>query len=92
MLLAPWVFGSVTIVFTTLPAHGIGDVAGLQMAVPGLLAALALAAGYGVQSTGRRLHGLATTRYGDGRTPQADPAWPLLPSPPCCSAPATACA
>lgn len=67
MLLAPWIFGSVTIVFTTLPAHGIGDVAGLQVAVPGLLAALALAAGYGVQSTGRRLHGVATARYGDGR-------------------------
>ena len=67
MVLAPWIFGSVTIVFTTLPAHGIGDVAGLQVAVPGLLAALALAAGYGVQTTGRRLHAVATARYGDGR-------------------------
>ena len=67
MPLAPWVFGSVTVAFTTLPAHGIGEVAGLEVAVPGLLAALALAAGYGVQSAGRRLHAAATARHGDGR-------------------------
>jgi hypothetical protein len=67
MPLAPWVFGSVTVAFTTLPAHGIGPVEGLRVAVPGLLAALALAAGYGVQSAGRRLHGAATARQGDGR-------------------------
>ncbi len=67
MPLAPWVFGSVTLAFTTLPAHGIGPVAGLEVAVPGLLAALALAAGYGVQSTGRRLHAAANARHGDGR-------------------------
>jgi len=67
MPLAPWVFGSVTVAFTTLPAHGIGAVAGLRVAVPGLLAALALAAGYGVQSAGRRLHAAATARHGDGR-------------------------
>lgn len=66
MPLAPWVFGSVTLVFTTLPAHGTGNVAGLQVAVPGLLAALALAAGYCVQSAGRRLHAAATARHGDG--------------------------
>jgi len=67
MPLAPWVFGSVTVAFTTLPAHGIGPVAGLQVAVPGLLAALALAAGYGVQAAGRRLHAATTARHGDGR-------------------------
>ncbi len=67
MPLAPWVFGSVTVAFTTLPAHGIGEVDGLEVAVPGLLAALALAAGYGVQSAGRRLHAAATARHGDGR-------------------------
>lgn len=71
MPLAPWVFGSVTLAFTTLPAHGIGTVAGLQVAVPGLLAALALAAGYGVQSFGRRLHAATTARHGDGRVAAA---------------------
>ncbi|GAA2502720.1 MFS transporter [Terrabacter carboxydivorans] len=64
--LAPWVFGSVTLAFTTIPAHGIGSVAGLQVAVPGLLAALALAVGYGAQSIGRRLYA-ATAGDGDGR-------------------------
>lgn len=67
MPLAPWVFGSVTLAFIALPAHGIGAVTGLQVAVPGLLAALALAAGYGVQSAGRRLHAATTARHGDGR-------------------------
>jgi len=71
MPLAPWVFGSVTVAFTTLPAHGIGAVAGLRVAVPGMLAALALAAGYGVQSAGRRLHAAATARQGDGRVTAA---------------------
>ncbi|MCY7401458.1 MAG: MFS transporter, partial [Nocardioides sp.] len=66
MPLAPWVFGSVTVAFTTLPAHGIGAVAGLRVAVPGLLAALALAAGYGMQPAGRRLHAATTARHGDG--------------------------
>ena len=104
MPLAPWVFGSVTVAFTTLPAHGIGPVAGLQVAVPGLLAALALAAGYGVQSVGRRLHAATTARHGDGRVAAAAglavvvlgclasasaTAQPGLPSPPRCSAPDT---
>ncbi len=71
MPLAPWVFGSVTVAFTTLPAHGIGRVAGLHVAVPGLLAALALTAGYGVQSAGRRLHAASTARHGDGRVAAA---------------------
>lgn len=69
--LAPWVFGSVTVAFTTLPAHATGTVPGLQVAVPGLLAALALAAGYAVQSSGRRLHGAATARHGHGRVAAA---------------------
>lgn len=54
--LGPWVFGSVTLVFTTLVAHGGRRVAGLGVALPGLLAAAALAAGYLVQPWGRRLH------------------------------------
>lgn len=69
--LAPWVFGSVTLAFTTLPAHAVGRIPGLQIAVPGLLAALALATGYGVQSAGRRLHAAATARHGDGRAAAA---------------------
>lgn len=69
--LAPWVFGSVTVAFTTLPAHAIGPVGGLQVAFPGMLAALALAAGYVVQSAGRRLHAAATARDGDGRAAAA---------------------
>lgn len=71
MPLAPWVFGSATVAFTTLPAHGIGTVSGLEVAVPGLLAALALAAGYGVQSAGRRLHAATSAGHGDGRVAAA---------------------
>ena len=54
--LGPLVFGSVTLVFTTLPAHGDRPVPGLGVALPGLLAAASLAAGYVVQPWGRRLH------------------------------------
>jgi len=54
--LGPWVFGSVTLVFTTLPAHGVRPVAALGVALPGLLAAASLAAGFAVQPWGRRLH------------------------------------
>lgn len=57
--LGPWVFGSVTVAFTTLPAHGAGEVGGLTVAFPGLLAALALAAGIAVQPLGRRLQDAA---------------------------------
>jgi MFS family permease len=53
--MAPWVFGSVTLVFTTLAAHGSGPVGGLTVAFPGALAALALAAGLAVQPLARRL-------------------------------------
>ncbi|WP_188537023.1 MFS transporter [Kocuria dechangensis] len=54
--MAPWVFGSVTLVFTTLPAHAVGPGGGLGLVLPGLLAALALVAGAAVQPWGRRLH------------------------------------
>ncbi|MFI7493815.1 MFS transporter [Kocuria sp. M4R2S49] len=54
--LGPWVFGSVTLVFTTLPAHALPPDAALEFAFPGLLAAAALAAGAAVQPWGRRLH------------------------------------
>ncbi len=62
MPLAPWVFGSVTLVFTTLPAHAAGGVGGLTVAFPGVLAALALGAGIAVQPLGRRLHDAAIAR------------------------------
>lgn len=53
--LAPWVFGSVTLVFTTLPAQAAGPVGGATVAFPGVLAALALGAGIVSQRLGRRL-------------------------------------
>ncbi len=59
--LAPWVFGSVTLAFTTLPAHGVGPVVGLGVAFPGFLAAVALLSGYLAQGPGRRLHAAAGT-------------------------------
>ncbi len=46
--LGPWVFGSVTLVFTTLPAHGVRSVPALGVALPGLLAAASLGAGFAV--------------------------------------------
>lgn len=52
----PWVFGSVTLVFTTLPAHALPAGTALDVAYPGLLAAAALVAGAVVQPWGRRLH------------------------------------
>lgn len=60
--LAPWVFGSVTMVFTTLPAHATGSVGGLTVAFPGMLAALALGAGIAVQPLGHRLQDGAVSR------------------------------
>lgn len=60
--LAPWVFGSVTLVFTTLPAHAAGPVWGLTVAYPGTLAALALGAGIAVQPLGRRLQDTSLAR------------------------------
>jgi hypothetical protein len=60
--LGPWVFGSVTLVFTTLPAHATGPVRGLTVAFPGALAALALGAGIAVQPLGRRLQDASVAR------------------------------
>lgn len=60
--LAPWVFGSVTLVFTTLPVHAAGPVRGLTVAFPGVLAALALGVGIAVQPWGRRLQDAAVVR------------------------------
>jgi predicted MFS family arabinose efflux permease len=60
--LGPWVFGSVTLVFTTLPAHATGSVAGLDVAFPGVLAAVALAAGIAAQPLAHRLQNAAVTR------------------------------
>ncbi len=60
--LGPWVFGSVTLVFTTLPAHASGPVGGLTTVFSGLLAALALGAGIAAQPLGRRLQDAAVAR------------------------------
>lgn len=54
--MAPWVFGSVTLVFTTLPAHALPPGVGLNLVFPGALAALSLVAGAAVQPWGRALH------------------------------------
>jgi MFS family permease len=67
--MAPWVFGSVTVDFTTLPAHGVHAPAALGVAFPGLLAAAALCAGLLGQRWGRRLGD-----RGGGRHPAAAPA------------------
>jgi predicted MFS family arabinose efflux permease len=64
--LSPWVFGSVTLVFTTLPAHGVPSVPALGVALPGLLAAASLAAGFAVQPWGQRLHARSTSQGGSG--------------------------
>ncbi|MBG6218779.1 MFS family permease [Arthrobacter sp. CAN_A6] len=62
--MAPWVFGSVTLAFTTLPAHATGPTGVLGVAFPGLLAAGALAAGLIAQPLGRRLHQAGASRGG----------------------------
>ena len=62
--LAPWVFGSVTIDFTTLPAHGVLPVRTLGVAFPGFLAAASLGAGLGGQRWGGWLHAPARLRRG----------------------------
>ena len=54
--MAPWVFGSVTLMFTTLPAHAIPAGGGLDLAFPGALAAISLVAGAAIQPWGRALH------------------------------------
>ena len=60
--LGPWVFGSVTLAFTTLPGHGTGPTGVLGVAFPGLLAAGALAAGVVSQPLGRRMHEAGAAR------------------------------
>jgi len=67
--LGPWVFGSVTLVFTTLPAHGVRSVGALGVALPGLLAAVSLAAGFAVQPWGRRLHARSAAGGGGASAP-----------------------
>lgn len=62
--LGPWVFGSVTLAFTTLPGHATGPTGVLGGAFPGLLAAGAVAAGVLSQSLGRRLHETGAARGG----------------------------
>ncbi|MHA7200568.1 MFS transporter [Arthrobacter alkaliphilus] len=62
--LGPWVFGSVTLAFTTLPGHATGPTGALGVAFPGLLAAGALAAGMLSQPLGRRLHENGAARRG----------------------------
>ncbi|MET3809597.1 MFS transporter [Arthrobacter sp. UYEF3] len=62
--MAPWVFGSVTLAFTTLPAHATGPTGVLGVAFPGMLAAGALAAGVMSQPLGRRLHQAGASRGG----------------------------
>lgn len=53
--MAPFVFGSVTLAFTTLPAHGTRPPRTAAIAFTGVLAAAALAAGLAGQKLGRRL-------------------------------------
>lgn len=53
--MAPFVFGSVSLAFTTIPAHGTRPPATLAIVVTGVLAAIALAAGLAGQRWGRRL-------------------------------------
>lgn len=60
--LGPWVFGSVTLAFTTLPGHGTGPTGVLGVAFPGLLAAGALATGVLSQPLGRRMHEAGAAR------------------------------
>ena len=62
MPMGPWVFGSVTVVFTTLPAHATGPVVGLRVAFTGVLAALALGTGIAVQPLGHRLQDASVAR------------------------------
>jgi len=62
--MAPWVFGSVTLAFTTLPAHAVPPLRAVGVAFPGLLAAVALGAGAGTQRWGARLHAGAAGRAG----------------------------
>lgn len=62
MPLGPWVFGSVTLIFTTLPAHASGPLQGLGVLFSGGLAAAGLAAGLAVQPLARRLQDRSLVR------------------------------
>lgn len=64
--MAPWVFGSVTLVFTTLPAHALPPGTDLDLVFPGALAALSLVAGAAIQPWGRRLHAVLDSAGGAG--------------------------
>ncbi|WP_216870302.1 MFS transporter [Modestobacter excelsi] len=55
--MAPFVFGSVSLAFTTIPAHGTRPPPTLAVAATGVLAALALTAGLAGQRWGRQLQG-----------------------------------
>lgn len=57
--MAPFVFGSVTLAFTTLPAHGTRPPQTAAIVFTGVLAAAALAAGLVGQRLGRRLQGIS---------------------------------
>lgn len=75
--MAPFVFGSVTIVFTTLPAHGVAPMDGLDVAFPGFLAAVALTAGLAGQRAGQRLYD-APARSGGAATARAGALGPAV--------------
>lgn len=64
--LAPWVFGSITLAFTTLPARGVTSLGDAKVIFSGLLAALALGAGLAIQPLGRRLQKAALAGSGPG--------------------------
>jgi hypothetical protein len=67
--MAPWVFGSASLAFTTLPAHGVRLPAATAIVFTGLLAGVALGGGLAGQRLGRRLEA-GTWRGGHAR-PQA---------------------
>jgi len=63
---APWVFGSASLAFTTLPADGVRLPAATAIVFTGLLAGIALGGGLAGQRVGRRLEA-GTWRGGSGR-------------------------
>jgi hypothetical protein len=67
--MAPWVFGSVSLAFTTLPAHAVRLPAATAIVFTGLLAGIALGGGLAGQRLGRRLE--AGTWRGGAARPQA---------------------
>ena len=71
--MAPWVFGSVTLAFTTLPAHAVRLSPATAIVFTGILAGVALGGGLAGQRWGRRLEagGNWGTRDGGHARPQA---------------------